>query len=53
LTQSIGVSFFGPKEKETVMRVRLLNAAIGASVYLLVAAGYLIALSGIASKNGK
>jgi hypothetical protein len=48
LTQSIGVSFFGPKEKENVMRARWLNAAIAAGVYLLVAAGYLIALSGIA-----
>jgi hypothetical protein len=30
------------------MRLRLLHAAIGASVYLLVVAGYVIALSGVA-----
>ena len=30
------------------MRQRLLFAAVGSSVYLLVAAGYVLALSGVA-----
>jgi hypothetical protein len=39
--------FFGLSGKENDMAQRLLHAAIGAGIYLLVAAAYVIALAGV------
>jgi hypothetical protein len=45
LTQSAGVSFFGPTDEENEMRQRYVYVMIQASVYLLVGYGYVSALT--------